>query len=171
MSDRPLLLDVLAERVLVYDGAMGSTIQAYNLTPDDFGGKEGCNDLLSVTRPDVIEDVHAGYCAVGVDVIETNTFQASRIKLDEYGIGDRVHEINLSGARLARRVAERFSTPDHPVFVAGSMGPTGMLPSSDDPVLGRLTFDDIANLYGEQAQALAEGGVDVLLIETQQDIL
>jgi 5-methyltetrahydrofolate--homocysteine methyltransferase len=171
MDNRPRFLDVLSQRVLVYDGAMGSTIQSYNLTAADFGGKEGCNDLLSVTRPDVIEEVHAGYCAVGVDVVETNTFQASRIKLDEYGIGERVHEINLAGAQLARRVAARFSTPEHPVFVAGSMGPTGMLPSSDDPTLGRLTFDDVANIYGEQAEALAEGGVDVLLIETQQDIL
>src|SRR5690348_8013545 len=98
---------------------MGTAIQGFNLTAEDFGGKEGCNDLLAVTRPDVIEEIHAGYLAVGVDVLETDTFQASRIKLDEYGIGDRVGEINRAAAAVARRAASRFERPDRPIFVAG----------------------------------------------------
>jgi 5-methyltetrahydrofolate--homocysteine methyltransferase len=171
MSERPAYLDVLRERVLIFDGAMGTSIQGFNLAAADFGGKEGCNDYLSITRPDVIEQIQADYCRAGVDVLETNSFQASRLKLGEYGLGDRTAEINRAAAELARRVADRFSTPNHPVFVAGSLGPTGMLPSSEDPLLGKITYREIADIYAEQAQALVEGGVDVLLIETQQDIL
>lgn len=150
---------------------MGTSIQGYDLTAEDYGGKEGCNDLLVLTRPDVIEQIHASYCAVGVDVLETNTFQASRLKLGEYGLADRVDEINRAAVALARRAADRFEKPDHPIFIAGSLGPTGMLPSSDDPTLGNITFDQLADVYGEQAQSLVHGGVDLLLIETQQDIL
>jgi 5-methyltetrahydrofolate--homocysteine methyltransferase len=162
-------LDELAKRVLVYDGAMGTQIQSFPLTADDFGGKEGCNDFLSVTRPDVIEEIHRRYVAVGVDVIETNTFQASSLKLAEYGLEDRHDEVNRAAVEVARRAAD--SARDRKVFVAGAMGPTGMLPSSDDPTLGNITFEQLAEVYGRQAQALVEAGADVLLIETQQDIL
>ncbi len=171
MEKHPSFLDVLAERVVIFDGAMGSSIQTFNLGAEDFGGKVGCNDFLSVTRPDVIERIHAGFCTVGVDVLETNTFQASRLKLAEYGLQDRHDEINRAAVEIARRAAAAFATPTHPIFVAGSLGPTGMLPSSDDPTLGNVTFDELANVYGEQARALIEAGVDLLLIETQQDIL
>src|SRR5262249_52409432 len=131
-------LDALRERVLVFDGAMGTQIQARELTADDFGGArtEGCNDFLSVTRPDVIDAIHAAYFEAGADVVETNSFQASRVRLDEWGIGERTREINREGARIARRVADRYAAADHrPRFVAGSMGPSGMLPSSEDPDL------------------------------------
>lgn len=168
--DAPYLAAV-RDRVIVFDGAMGTSVQQYDLAPADFGGCMGCNDYLSVTRPDVIEAVHAAFLAVGCDVIETDTFGGSRPKLDEYGLGARTHEINLAAAQLARRVADRHSTPDHPRFVAGSIGPTGMLPSSDDPTLGNITFDELAAIFYEQGKALVEGGVDLLIIETTQDIL
>jgi 5-methyltetrahydrofolate--homocysteine methyltransferase len=171
MNDRPGYLDVLAQRALIFDGAMGTSIQGYDLSAEDFGGKEGCMDYLSLTRPDVIEEIQSAYCAVGVDVLETNSFQASRLKLGEYGLQDHTVEINRAAAQIARRVADRHETLKHPIWVAGSMGPTGMLPSSEDPTLGRITYDEIADLYGEQGQALIEGGVDLLIIETQQDIL
>ena len=171
MKTQRSFLDVLSERVLIYDGAMGTNIQMFDLTAEDFGGKEGCNDFLVVTRPDVIEEVHAGFCAVGIDVLETNTFGANGLKLAEYGIADRHDEINQAAVAVARRAADRYATPEHPIFIAGSLGPTGMLPSSEDPTLGNITFDELAKIYGEQARALIEGGVDLVLIETAQDIL
>jgi 5-methyltetrahydrofolate--homocysteine methyltransferase len=150
---------------------MGTQIQRHELNADDFGGREGCNDFLSVTRPDVIEEIHCAYLAAGVDVLETNTFQASVLKLAEYGLEERHDEINRAAAQVARRAADRFATAERPVFVAGAMGPTGMLPSSGDPALGNITFEELAEIYGRQAEVLVDGGVDVLLIETQQDIL
>ena len=115
--------------------------------------------------------VHESYLAAGCDVVETDSFTASRLKLDEYGLGEHTEEINYGAARLAREAADRFSTPERPRFVAGSMGPTGMLISSSDPTLSKITFDELAELYGEQAAALVEGGVDLLLLETRQDML
>jgi 5-methyltetrahydrofolate--homocysteine methyltransferase len=166
-------LDELSRRVLIYDGAMGTNIQRYQLTAEDYGGQatEGCNEYLLLTKPSVIEEIHAGFFEVGCDVIETDTFTGSHLKLDEYGLGHLTHEINLTGAQLARRLADHYSTPDHPRFVAGSIGPTGMLPSSDDPMLSNITYQQLAAIFEEQAAALLEGGVDVLLIETSQDIL
>lgn len=166
-------LDALQHRVLVYDGAMGTSIQRYNLTADDFGGEQynGCNDFLVITRPAVIEAIHASFLEVGVDVIETNTFRSNPITLREYGLAERTHEINVAAASLARRVADRFATPDHPRFVAGSIGPTGMLISADDPVLSQITYDELVTVFAAQARGLIEGGADVLLIETSQDIL
>jgi 5-methyltetrahydrofolate--homocysteine methyltransferase len=166
-------LDALSRRVLIYDGAMGTNIQRYQLNAEDYGGPatEGCNEYLLVTRPSVIEEIHAGFLAVGCDVLETDSFTASRLKLDEYGLGKYTHEINLKAAQLARQVADRFSTPEQPRFVAGSVGPTGMLPSSDDPSLSKITYQELAALFQEQGQALLEGGVDVFLIETSQDML
>lgn len=164
-------LSELRRRVLVYDGAMGTQVQAANLSPEDYGGKEGCTDILVLTRPDVIEGIHVRYLEAGADVIETNTFGGNRLKLNEYGLGDRLYELNYAAAQLARKAADRYSTPEKPRFVAGSIGPTGMLPSSDDPMLSAITFDELEAIFYEQAKALAEGGCDVLLVETSQDIL
>jgi 5-methyltetrahydrofolate--homocysteine methyltransferase len=163
--------DAIARRVLVFDGAMGTQIQGERLTVSDFGGKEGANDLLTLTRPDLVEAIHARYFAVGCDVVETNTFGSSRLKLDEYGVGHRTYEVNFRAAILARRAADRYSTPHQPRFVAGSMGPTGLLPSSSDPALGNITSDALERIFFEQAKGLIEGGVDALIIETQQDLL
>src|SRR5688500_13797613 len=170
--DSPYLRE-LEKRVLIYDGAMGTSIQRFNLTPEDFGGKslEGCNDNLVLTRPDVIQAIHESFLAVGVDVVETCTFQSTPRRLAEWGLGDKVRDINIAAARIARAAADKYATPDKPKFVAASMGPTGMLPSSSDPALGNITFDELSRNFHDQAQYLIEGGVDLLLIETSQDIL
>src|SRR5579859_975799 len=166
-------LEELQRRVIIYDGAMGTNIQNYHLGPADYGGErtEGCNEYLVITRPDVIEEIHTGFMEAGCDVLETDTFTGSRLKLDEYGLGERTREINLAAAQIARRVADRYSTPGKPRFVAGSIGPTGMLPSSDDPALSNITYQQLAEIFHEQAGILIEGGVDLLIIETSQDIL
>ncbi len=159
-------LSELKRRVLVYDGAMGTNLQKRGLTAEDFWGKEGCNELLVLSRPDVIREVHASFLEAGSDVIETNSFGSSSIVLAEYGIADRARELNVAAARLARAVADAYTTAEKPRFVAGSMGPTTKLPS-----LGHIDYDTMAAAYREQAEALIEGGVDVLLIETCQDLL
>jgi 5-methyltetrahydrofolate--homocysteine methyltransferase len=166
-------LDALRERVLVYDGAMGTNIQRHHLTAEDFGGKslEGCNDHLVLTRPDVIQGIHESFLAVGCDVVETCTFQSTPHRLREWGIEPKTHELNVQAARLARAACDKFATSTTPKFVAGSIGPTGMLPSSSDPVLSQITFRALETTYYAQAKALIEGGVDVLLVETAQDIL
>src|SRR5687768_7480992 len=163
----------LSRRVLIYDGAMGTNIQRFNLTADDFGGKslEGCNDNLVLTRPDVIKSIHASFLAVGCDVVETCTFQSTPRRLAEWGLGDKTREINVTAARLAREACDEVATPERPRFVAGSIGPTGMLPSSSDPALSDITFAELAENFYQQAKFLVEGGVDVLLVETAQDIL
>ena len=130
------LLETLRQRVLIYDGAMGTQIQAAQLTVEDFGGKrwEGCNDYLSLTRPGVIEAIHAAYFDAGADVVETNSFQASRVRLSEWGLADHTVEMNRAAAAIARGVADRYAAKDgRPRFVAGSMGPSGFLPSSRTP--------------------------------------
>ncbi len=172
-SRRSAYLSALAERVLVYDGAMGTNIQRYHLTPEDFGGKslEGCNDNLVLTRPDVIQSIHEAFLAVGCDVVETCTFQSTPRRLEEWGLLGKAHELNVKAGQIARAACAKFATPERPRFVAGSMGPTGMLPSSTDPVLSNVTFEELADNYRLQALALIEGGVDVLLVETSQDIL
>jgi 5-methyltetrahydrofolate--homocysteine methyltransferase len=159
-------LRTVKERVVVYDGAMGTNIQFRNLGVDDFWGKEGCNELLVLSRPDIIKDIHASFFKVGCDVVETNTFGSTRVVLAEYELQDKTAELNIAAARLAKEVAQQFSTPGRPRFVAGSMGPTTKLPS-----LGHITFDNMAAAYEQQAAALIEGGVDVLLVETSQDLL
>ncbi len=166
-------LDALEQRVLVFDGAMGTSLQALQLTPDDFGGPhlEGCNDYLVISKPEAVAQVHRSFLEVGVDVIETNTFRSNRITLREYDLDDRVLEINRAAAILAREVANDYSTPEQPRFVAGSVGPTGKLPSADDPDLSDISFDELVEVFAEQALGLIEGGVDLLLIETSQDIL
>jgi 5-methyltetrahydrofolate--homocysteine methyltransferase len=171
-ADSPYLA-ALSQRLLVYDGAMGTNIQRHHLSADDFGGKslEGCNDHLVLTRPDVIRGIHESFLAVGCDVVETCTFQSTPRRLREWGIGEKVHELNATAARLAREACNAYATADQPRFVAGSMGPTGMLPSSSDAVLSNVTFDGLVEDFYHQAKGLVEGGVDVLLIETSQDIL
>ncbi|MEP6989807.1 MAG: homocysteine S-methyltransferase family protein, partial [bacterium] len=166
-------LEALDSRVLVYDGAMGTNIQRHNPTPEDFGGKalEGCNDNLVLTRPDIIQSIHESFLAVGCDVVETCTFQSTPHRLREWGLEDKTRELNVKAAQLARAACDKFATPERPRFVAGSIGPTGMLPSSSDPALGNITFEALAETYYWQAKYLAEGGVDVLLVETAQDIL
>ena len=166
-------LAALEQRVLVFDGAMGTNIQLHNPTPEDFGGKalEGCNDNLVLTRPDIIQSIHESFLAVGCDVVETCTFQSTPHRLREWGLEDKTRELNVQAARLARAACDKFATPDQPRFVAGSIGPTGMLPSSSDPALSAITFDQLAETYYWQAKYLVEGGVDVLLVETAQDIL
>jgi 5-methyltetrahydrofolate--homocysteine methyltransferase len=166
-------LSALADRVLVYDGAMGTSIQRFSPTPEDFGGKslEGCNDHLVLTRPDIIQSIHESFLAVGCDVVETCTFQSTPHRLREWGIEEKARDLNVAAARLARVACDTYATPEHPRFVAGSIGPTGMLPSSSDPVLSNITFGELAETYYLQAKYLVEGGVDVLLVETAQDIL
>jgi 5-methyltetrahydrofolate--homocysteine methyltransferase len=159
-------LQELSRRVLVYDGAMGTNVQKHNLTADDFWGKEGCNELLVLSRPDVIRSIHSSFLDVGCDVIETDSFGSTRTVLAEYDLQDRVRELNIAAARLAREVADQYSTPEKPRFVAGSIGPTTKLPS-----LGHIGYDEMFAVFREQAEALIEGGVDVLLAETCQDLL
>ena len=151
---------------MIYDGAMGTSIQARNPSVDDFWGKEGCNELLVLSRPDIIKEIHGSFLKVGCDVVETDTFGATRVVLAEYDLQDKTAEINIAAAKLAKEVAQQFSTKDKPRFVAGSIGPTTKLPS-----LGHIKFNDMVAGYVEQASALIEGGVDVLLVETSQDLL
>jgi len=160
-------LDLLESKIVVLDGAMGTMIQQRGLTAQDFGGPEfeGCNEHLVITRPDVILEIHRAYLAAGAELIETDTFGGTRIVLGEYGLEHKVHQINVAAARLARQACDEFSSPGKPRFVAGSMGPTTKAIS----VTGGVTFRELEEAYFEQACALIEGGVDVLLLETCQD--
>ena len=164
---RKELLGAFQERILVLDGAMGTMLQQARLGPQDFGGAryEGCNEHLTRTRPDVVLGVHRAYYEAGADIVETNTFGGTRIVLEEYGLADQAAELNRAAARLARQAAEEFSTPSKPRWVAGAMGPTTKAIS----VTGGVTFAQLRDAYFEQALALLEGGVDLLLIETCQD--
>ena len=171
---RQTYLEALKTRVLVYDGAMGTSIDDFDLTAEDYGGERtfGCRDYLVVTRPDVIGRIHSTFMEAGSDVLETCTFQATRPRLEEWGLGEKVHEVNVAAARLARSVADGYAAKDgRQRYVAGSIGPTGKLPSSNDPALSDVTFDQLSDTFREQAMALIEGGVDVLLVETSVDIL
>lgn len=161
------LEEALATRILCLDGAMGTAIQARALGPADFGGDayEGCNEMLSVTRPDVIQSIHEAYLAAGADIVETNTFGSTSLVLAEYDLAPRAHELTVAAARLARAAADKFSTPDRPRFVAGSIGPT----TKAITVTGGVTFEELRKTFGAQARALVEGGADYLLIETCQD--
>jgi 5-methyltetrahydrofolate--homocysteine methyltransferase len=167
-------LDALGKKVLVFDGAMGTSLQNQHLTAEHFGGEmyNGCNDYLVISYPEAVEKVHRSFLDVGVDVLETDTFRSNRITMAEYKLQDRVIEINETAARLARRLADEYATKTgQPRFVAGSIGPSGKLPSANDPELSNVTFDDLAETFREQATGLIQGGVDLLLIETSQDIL
>jgi len=167
-------LDAMASKVMVFDGAMGTSLQKQNLTAADFGGEKtfGCNDYLVLTRPAAVEKVHRSFLDVGVDVIETCTFRANRLTLKEYDLAAKTVEINTAAARLARGLADEYTKKTGQArFVAGSMGPTGKLPSMNDPELSNISFDELKDIFREQAAALLKGGVDLLLIETSQDIL
>src|SRR5512145_659592 len=167
-------LDALEKKVLVFDGAMGTSLQLQNLTAEHFGGEQynGCNDYLVISYPQAVEKVHRSFLEVGVDVLETDTFRSNRITMAEYGLAERVIEINQAAASLARRLADEYAEKTgQPRFVAGSIGPSGKLPSADDPELSNVGFDELAEVFREQAVGLIQGGVDVLLIETSQDIL
>ncbi|MDP1677062.1 MAG: methionine synthase [Bacteroidota bacterium] len=161
-------LQVLNEKIVVFDGAMGTNIQTQNLTADDFGGEHlnGCNEYLLISKPSAIEKVHSEFLAAGVDVIETDTFGSSSLVLGEYDLQDRAYEISKKGAELAKKIAKEFSTTSHPRFVAGSIGPTTKLPS-----LGHISFRDMEKTYYEQISGLVEGGADLLIVETCQDVL
>ncbi len=170
----PRYLDVVHERVVVFDGAMGTSLQKLNLNAGHFGGEKtnGCNDYLVITYPESVESVHRSFLEVGVDVIETCTFRSNRLTLGEYGLQSRTLEINQTAASLARRLADEYTRKTgSPRFVAGSIGPSGKLPSMDDPELSNISFDELADIFREQAYGLIEGGADLLLIETSQDIL
>jgi 5-methyltetrahydrofolate--homocysteine methyltransferase len=171
VAGRPSYLDLVRDRVVIFDGAMGTSIQNYNLDAVGYGGIEGCNEYLVLHNPGLIEEVHASFLEVGVDVIETDTFGGSQLKLAEYGLGDRTYEVNREAAALARRVANRYSGGDQPRFVAGSIGPTGLLPASEDPLLGNHRFGDVVDLFLDQVRGLADGGSDLFIVETTQDIL
>ncbi|TXK90199.1 methionine synthase, partial [Parageobacillus sp. SY1] len=159
----------LEKKILIIDGAMGTMIQSAKLSADDFGGEayEGCNEYLTLTAPHVIERIHEAYLQAGADIIETNTFGATSVVLDEYHLGHLALELNIEAARLARKAADAYSTPEWPRFVAGSMGPTTKTLS----VTGGITFEQLVAAYEEQARGLLLGGVDLLLLETCQDTL
>uniref|UniRef100_UPI00402980F4 methionine synthase n=1 Tax=Bacteroides stercoris TaxID=46506 RepID=UPI00402980F4 len=177
---------LVRERILILDGAMGTMIQQYNLTEEDFRGKrfaqipgqlKGNNDILCLTRPDVIRDIHRKYLAAGADIIETNTFNSTSVSMADYHVQEYVREINFAAVKLAREVADEFTalTPDKPRFVAGSIGPTNktcsMSPDVNNPAFRALTYDELAVAYREQMEAMLEAGVDALLIETIFDTL
>ncbi|MDY0020728.1 MAG: homocysteine S-methyltransferase family protein, partial [Anaerolineae bacterium] len=167
-------LDAVEDHVVVFDGAVGTELAKTHLVAADFGGErtEGLMEMLLFHRPEVVEAAHTAYLQAGAEVLETNSFRANRITLGEFGVGERTLEINRAAAVLARRVADRVQAETGlPRFVAGSMGPTGKLPSLDDPELSDVTFDTLVDVFAEQAQGLIKGGVDLLLIETQQDLL
>ncbi|WJH34076.1 methionine synthase [Paenibacillus sp. CC-CFT747] len=166
---KPSLQEQLQKKIMILDGAMGTMIQQENLTEEDFGGEDldGCNEILVLTRPDVIRKIHEAYFAAGSDIIETNTFGATSVVLAEYGLQDRAEEINKAAAKLAVEASDKYSTPEWPRYVAGALGPTTKTLS----VTGGVTFDELVDSYYEQAKALIESKVDALLLETSQDTL
>ena len=175
---------IIKQRILVLDGAIGTMIQQYQLEEDDFRGYrfrnasgmlKGNNDMLNITRPDVIEDIHCKYLRAGADLITTNTFSSQRISQADYHLENFSREMALEGARLAKKCANAYSTAEHPRFVCGSVGPTNktcsMSPDVNDPAARDMDYDTLLEAYIEQIDALVEGGVDVLLLETVFDTL
>src|SRR6476661_10891238 len=165
MAERDFLA-AIRERVVVFDGGMGATLEQFELTQEDYGGLPGkCHEALVLHRPDVIQGVHESMVEAGAQVVETDTFQASRLKLDEWGLGEHTLEINTKAAQIARQAVGEDR------FVAGSIGPTGFLPASDDATLGNIRFGELVDIFTEQSEGLIKGGADLLIIETAQDIL
>lgn len=178
------LQEAAQSKILILDGAMGTMIQGYGLDENDFRNAElsahthplkGNNDLLSITRPDIISAIHRAYLEAGADILETNTFNSNRISQADYGLEEWVYKLNVEGARLARAAADAFSTPDKPRFVAGSIGPTNrtasLSPDVNDPGFRAVDFDQLAEVYAEQVRGLIDGGSDALLVETVFDTL
>jgi len=178
------LPQILKNRIAILDGAMGTMIQRYKLTEADYRGErfkdhpkdlKGNNELLQFTRPDVITEIHEQYLAAGADLIETNTFGATSVAQEDYGLAHVAREMNVAGARLARAACDKYSTPDKPCFVAGALGPTpktaSISPDVNDPAARNVSFDALKDAYYEQAEALLEGGSDVFLVETIFDTL
>ena len=178
------LKKILNERILVLDGAMGSLIQTYRLTEEDFRGTQfadhpselkGYNDLLSITQPQIIREIHANYCQAGSDIIETNTFTSTSVSMVDYQLQDQAYQINYAAAQIAREVADEYTTHDKPRFVAGSIGPTNrscsISPNVNDPGYRNITFSDLVDSYTTQVEGLIGGGVDILLVETVMDTL
>ncbi len=178
--------EILKEKILILDGAMGTMIQQYNFTEEDFRGNrfkdfavflKGNNDLLSITQPEAIKEVHKKYLEAGADIIETNTFSGTTIAMADYKMEDLVYELNYKSAKIAKEVADEFTknNPDKPRFVAGSMGPTNktasMSPEVNDPGFRAITFEELKTAYKQQAEALIDGGADLLLVETVFDTL
>ncbi|MCF8213289.1 MAG: homocysteine S-methyltransferase family protein [Cryomorphaceae bacterium] len=175
---------IARERILILDGAMGSMLQDYRLDEAGYRGArfadwphplKGNNDLLNLSQPQIVEEIHSKYFAAGADMVETNTFNAQTVSMADYGMESLVRELNLAGARLARKAADAYSTPDKPRFVAGAIGPTNrtlsLSPDVNRPGYRAISFDELATAYQEQTEALIEGGVDVLLVETIFDTL
>ena len=159
-------LDTVREQIVVFDGGMGATLEQFELTQEDYGGLQGkCHEALVLNRPDVIEGVHSSMVDAGAIVVETDTFQASRLKLEEWGLGEHTLEINTKAAEIARKAVGEDR------FVAGSIGPTGHLPASDDATLGQIRFSELVEVFTQQATGLIQGGADLIIIETAQDIL
>ncbi len=178
------LKDLLNERILVLDGAMGSLIQTYRLTEEDFRGTQfadhshelkGYNDLLSITQPQIIREIHSNYCQAGSDIIETNTFTSTSVSMADYQLQDQAYQINYAAAQIARKVADEYTTHDKPRFVAGSIGPTNrscsISPDVNDPGYRNITFSELVDTYTTQIEGLIDGGVDILLVETVMDTL
>ncbi|MGV3571788.1 MAG: homocysteine S-methyltransferase family protein [Ramlibacter sp.] len=178
------LPELLAKRIVILDGAMGTMIQRFKLVEADYRGErlrdhpkdlKNNGDLLVLTRPDVIRDIHEGYLAAGADILETNTFGANALAQDDYGLGHLAREMNVAAAKLAREAADKFSTPEHPRFVAGALGPTprtaSISPDVNDPGARNVDFEQLRAAYYEQVSGLVEGGVDLLLVETIFDTL
>src|SRR6201746_1926240 len=158
-------LDAVRSRVVVFDGGMGATLEQFDLSlEDDYKLPGRAHEALVLNRPDVIEGVHTSMVEAGAEVVETDTFQASRLKLDEWGLGEHTLEINTKAAQIARKAVGEDR------FVAGSIGPTGMLPASDDPTLGAISFRELVDIFTQQSEGLIAGGSDLLIIETAQDI-
>src|SRR3954453_22144209 len=156
----------IRERVVVFDGGMGATLEQFELSQADYGGLAGkCHEALGLNRPDVVGGVHASMVEAGAEVVETDTFQGSRLKLEEWGLGEQTLEINTRAAEIARKAAGESR------FVAGSSGPAGFLPGPTDPTLGNISFGKLVEVFAEQARGLVEGGADLIMIETAQDIL
>jgi len=170
LTEKEPFLEVIKNRILLFDGAMGTEIQKFNPKPEDFpNNQDGFNDGLVLTHPEWIKEIHRNYLDAGADCIETNSFGSNKIKLDEYGFGAQTIDFNKKIAQLASEVCSEYT--DQPRYVVGSMGPSGFLPSSNDPDLGQKSTDEIREAFELQAEGLILGGVDVLLIETSQDIL
>ena len=185
-TNRGNLIEILEKKIVVLDGAMGTSIQKYNLTEKDFRGEllkdfhkdqKGNNDILSLTKPEVIKEIHKSFLKAGADIIETNSFNSTSISQEDYGTENLVYDLNYNAAKIAREVADEFTknNPNRPRFVAGSIGPTNktasLSPHVENPGYRNVTFDSLVNAYKEQISALIDGGVDCLLIETVFDAL